>query len=298
MQDTQTPYDGHLDASVVIPVYNGESTIAACIESVLRQSYPKESYEIIVVDNGSNDGTADLLEAYSNHIEVYDESKRGAAAARNRGISTARGESIAFIDADCVAHQDWLANLIRPLRNGTLGMVGGQIRTTNPDSPIERFGDSIHDHARAITEFNVPYVISMNAAARRDLLHKVGLFDERYLRYQDAELSLRMSCLGYKFFYVPDAIVYHENESSLTGLFKEGCTHGYHSVKGHKQYSRYLQERGHRRFRMNSIRALLSEIRSYAKGRDRRNGTFRIVFGAGKSMGKIGGSVRHWHFDI
>lgn len=298
MPEIEANCEEHLDASVVIPVYNGETTIVACIESVLKQTYPKDKYEVIVVDNNSADGTVELLGKYSDHLTRYSESKPGVAAARNRGIASARGKSIAFIDADCVAHQDWLANLIRPLRNDTIGMVGGQIRTTHPDNPIERFGDSIHDHARAITELDIPYVVGMNAAARREVLQKVGLFDEQYIRFQDGELSLRMSGLGYEFFYVPDAIVYHENETSLPGLFKEGCTHGYYSIKGHKQYSRYLKECGHRRNRFNSFRALFHELRSYVTGCDRRTSTYRIVFEAGKSVGKIGGSIRYCYFDV
>src|SRR5262245_6871280 len=92
--------------SVVVPVFNAQQTIRACIQSLLRLNYPKPNLELIFVDNVSTDRTPEILRQYQPDIRILHQSKKGPAAARNKGILNAAAEIIAFTDSDCVVDPD------------------------------------------------------------------------------------------------------------------------------------------------------------------------------------------------
>lgn len=218
--------------SVVIPVYNAERYLEECIVSLLAQNYPVEKREILFIDNNSRDCSPAILQKYASKIRILQEPTQGAAAARNKGITHGKHDFIAFIDADCKAEKDWLWNLVKALtKDSEISAIGGKILSRRPCNAIEKFGEAIHDHDKAINTFTPPYLITMNMAIRRAVFDEVGLFNEEYLRGQDSELSYRLYHVGCKLRYVPEAIVYHANETRLRGLFWEGFTHGMWKVK-------------------------------------------------------------------
>jgi glycosyltransferase involved in cell wall biosynthesis len=96
--------------SVVVPFHNSERYITRCVEGLLTQAYPTDQYEILLVDNNARDASADIAARFPR-VRLLAEGKRGAYAARNTGIALARGEIVAFTDADCVALPDWLSAL-------------------------------------------------------------------------------------------------------------------------------------------------------------------------------------------
>lgn len=218
--------------SVVVPVYNAERSLPECINSLLNMDYPADKLEIIFVNNNSTDGSFSTLRKYMGKIIVLNEAKQGASAARNRGIKNARHNIIAFTDADCVADKDWLKNIMASLlKEKSIGAVGGKICSKMPCNSVERYGEKIHDHQKAIEFFKPPYLITMNMAVYKDLLLKIGMFDENFLRGQDVELSFRLGATGCRFAYEPQAVVFHQNEKTLKGLFREGFIHGFWSSK-------------------------------------------------------------------
>ena len=99
-----------IDISVVVPFYNAARYIEDCIKALLAQTYSSTRYEIIMVDNNSIDGSAELVRKYSS-IRLLVEPKQGSYAARNRGVAAANGTIIAFTDADCVPAADWLEQI-------------------------------------------------------------------------------------------------------------------------------------------------------------------------------------------
>jgi glycosyltransferase involved in cell wall biosynthesis len=107
--------------SVIIPVYQAEGVLADCLTTVLGQTFPREQYEVIVVNNGSTDRTVAIAAGFP--VRVVDEPAPGVARARNRGLAEARGELAAFIDADCVAEPTWLEALVRRYDSGEVGDV-------------------------------------------------------------------------------------------------------------------------------------------------------------------------------
>ncbi len=189
--------------SVVVPAWNAQETIEECVRSLLAQSYPRDRLEIIVVDNGSSDATRERLAPFEDSIAILSEATRGAAAARNAGIRHASGEIVAFTDSDCTVDEHWLTELVWPLSDLTVGVVGGPILARRPAGEAELFGEAIHDHAAAMLVCAPPYAVTMNWASRAEVLAEVGLFDEALRRAQDGDLAYRVLTAGYRLGYLP-----------------------------------------------------------------------------------------------
>lgn len=273
-------------AAVIVAARNAQATIAECLRSLLALRYPRELYEIIVVDNASGDATPAVAASFGDAVTLLQEPVPGPAAARNTGIRHARGDVIAFTDADCTVDPDWLRSLVAALASDTVGIAGGVILARRPASEIERFGEHVHNHARALLEICPPYAITMNWASPRPLLERVGLFDPSLRRCSDAELAYRIGRDGYSFAFCPDAIVYHRNEHSLHGLFREGWQHGFYGVPVRRRHARYIKESRLRRG------AKTDPASSRTSRTDRRTAMFALAFGSGKRLGRTIGTGR------
>jgi GT2 family glycosyltransferase len=259
----------------VVAARNAEQHLDACVWSLLALRYPRERLELVVVDNGSTDGTASVLARFGGAITVVGEKRRGPAAARNVGIRATHGEVIALVDADCTVDAGWLEELVPALANPRVGIAGGRILAAGQANGIERFGETIHDAYSAVHMWHPPYVITMNWAARRSLLEEVGAFDEGLLRGSDVDFSYRTVAAGYELRYCPDAVVYHRNERTLAGLFREGWVHGFHSVPIRHRH------------------AALIAARRPPEGRAQpQRGTYARVFRTGKWVGRTMATVR------
>jgi GT2 family glycosyltransferase len=278
-----------VSVSVVVAVRNARATIAACVESLL--ALDPGAIELIVVDNGSTDGTREMLDGHGGRVTVLHEGRRGAGAARNAGIAAARGQVVAFTDADCVVDPGWLGNLVGALADPQVGAVGGTIVAADPTNPIERYGEAIHDHRRAIEVFKPPYAITMNWASRRAVLQELGGFDERFLRGQDVDLSYRILQSGRTLAFAPDAIVRHHNERTLSGLAREGFTHGFHGVHANKRHDAFLRGLGLRRVDRRGYAALGHRAADWLRGRDRAGAQCDLAFNGAKKAGKLLGHL-------
>ncbi len=283
--------------SVVVPVHDAEATIGACVASLLAIDYQNDRFEIICVDNLSTDRSPAILSTFGDAIRVASESRRGAGAARNRGVRESRYDLVAFVDADCTVHSGWLRALVAALRRAPqVAAVGGRILARRPATEIERYGDVIHDHRRAIEECQPPYLIGMNVLVRREALVAAGLFDESMLRGQDVDLAFRLLEGGESFVYADDAVVYHVNERTLGGLFLEGFVHGMWSRRVARAHRRLLGGIPDSRY----LARLRSAIRALAEGCVRSLGRGRCAvvpfcegaFGLGKVLGLMVGSLR------
>lgn len=232
--------------SVVVPVKNRPADIARCLDSLLRSNYPTDRLELICVDNGSTDNTPAVLEGYRPRVRVVTQRIPGPAAARNAGIAVAAGEIVAFTDSDCIVEPAWVSRITAPLSDPGIGIVGGRIRAQTPCSKVGLFGEIIHDHRRAIGESDPPYTISMNIAARTEMLRELGGFDERLLRCEDVDLSVRAIQAGLRLAYCDDAVIYHRNRDTVYELMREGFQHGYYApllVDLHHSYYRRSKEK-------------------------------------------------------
>jgi glycosyltransferase involved in cell wall biosynthesis len=278
--------------AVIVAVYNAESTIEACIRSLLEMRRGSYALELIIVDNGSTDRTRTIVAGFGDRLRLLTEPKRGPAAARNRGIREATAEWIAFTDADCVVEPDWLFELVPPLAEPGVGISGGKIMSIEPCNRIERFGERIHDHRVAIESQNPPYAITMNWASRREVLLRAGLFDENLMRGSDTDLAFRIHALGYELVYRGNAAIHHHNERTFRGLFHEGFMHGFGAERIRAKALHAPAVQPHR---FATERRVLRNMGGFVTGR--RLGHFdslcAVVFDAGKLAGEM--KERHAH---
>ena len=153
--------------SVIIPVLNGERTIRECLASLIKMDYPVERREILVVDNGSTDSTAEIVKSFP--VRYLREERPGPSAARNKGIEAGKGEILAFTDADCVVTAGWLQELVRGFDSEKTGVVVGEVVAYPPQTPAERYMAMRKPlwQQRAISYPLSPWVGASNVAFRR-----------------------------------------------------------------------------------------------------------------------------------
>ena len=221
--------------SVVIPTFNRGESLRKTLDSVLCQSVLP--VEVIVVDDGSTDDTVVVLEEYagkSDLIRFRSQVNAGPASARNLGVDMSRGDIICFTDDDCIADEDWLKNLVDAFGSPKVGFVGGKV-FSEVNSMMERFVEESNILSQEKFVKN-NFVITGNAAYRKDAFEDAGGFDKYGIYCEDLDLSIRTKLKGYEIAYAPDAVVVHDHIPSVRGLFKQQ----YRNAKGlaslHKKY--------------------------------------------------------------
>lgn len=232
--------------SVIVPAHNSEATIEKCIESLLNQEYPKDKYEIIIVDNKSRDRTAKIVKSFPVH---YAEEKeiRSAYAARNRGIKQAKGQILAFVDSDCAASRDWLIKGVEGFENVHVGCVGGGIRGGDkPATYVEKYlcKKNIISQEEKPKDLPFPYAKTANAFYRKDVFNKIGLFEEKWISGGDADLSWRMQLeTDYKIKFSSDAVVFHKHRETVFSMFKQCEKWGIGYTLLYKKYRERMPKR-------------------------------------------------------
>jgi glycosyltransferase involved in cell wall biosynthesis len=202
--------------SIVIPTYNRLPILQKCLSALELQTFDSQivtNYEIVVVDDGSTDGTIEWLKTSTPelpHVKVFEQAHQGASAARNLGVERAQGDTIIFIDSDLVvtsiflqSHADALLQGQKELGNDKLFTYGAVINTANFENPTAE--------PYKVTDFSNAYFATGNVAIARHWLLEVGLFDLGFSLYgwEDLELGVRLKNLGIKMIKCPAAVGYH-----------------------------------------------------------------------------------------
>lgn len=177
--------------SVVVPAYNERHYLRRCLDSLLVLDYPNERLEIIVVNNHSTDGTRAIAECYTPAVRVIDEERQGVVFARIRGVTAARGEIIAFTDADSQVPQDWLVRMLPAFQDASVVGVGGGIRFDSAP-----FLNAFHNLYNRIHLNLYRLMFGANMAFRTDAYFACGGFSERICFGEDAYLSHQLKKVG------------------------------------------------------------------------------------------------------
>lgn len=207
-----------LELSVVIPTYNRLDTLRHVIPALLRSDRRPDTFEILVADSLSTDGTAPFLAGIAGehrNVRHLPGPYTGRAMARNAGIAAARGEVVLFTDADIIASPDLLSQHLAHHRDGAaIAVVGMEVQVNSLADyerrrahPAER--NPLHPSSR--TRLSWLYFLTGNASVRRADLERVGGFDESFTGYghEDLELGYRLEAAGIRIVYEPRAVNYH-----------------------------------------------------------------------------------------
>ncbi len=228
---TESPF-----VSVVVPARNAEATIGECLDSLTRLDYDGDRREIVVVDNDSTDRTAEIARGYP--VRCLFESERGVSAARNRGIEAARGEIVAFTDADCVVTKRWLRALVREFDSPDVWGAAGEIVAYPPRTPAERYLARYKGRwQEPALEARRPFAVTSNAAFRRETFDRLGLFDTRLVKAQDKDFGWRFFAAGdLRLAYSCDALVMHHHRATAWKLFTQHAGWGYGAALLHRKH--------------------------------------------------------------
>ena len=220
-----------MDISVVVPAYNAAATIGACLESLLAQSVPRHRYEVIVVDDGSDDQTGEIVADHG--VCLLTQPHQGPARARNRGVAEARGEIVLFTDADCVPATDWIGQMVMPFEDPEVVGVKGAYRTRQKGI-VPRFVQCEYEerYARMARLRQIDFIDTYAAGYRREVFLQQGGFDIRYpsASVEDQEFSFRLAERGYKMIFNPQAVVCHQHPRTVGAYFKRKFNIGYWKV--------------------------------------------------------------------
>lgn len=220
--------------SVVIPIYNGEADLPDLIDCLRAQTYPTDQVEYLLVDNNSSDRTGEILQTATEDstlpLRALTENQiQSSYAARNRGIRAAKGEIIAFTDADCRPEAEWLKNLVQPFGDDQIGIVAGEIIGLPGKTLLEKHATRQNTLSQKHTLAHpfYPYGQTANLAVRRDALPKTGLFRPYLTTGGDADLCWRIQQqTNYQLAFMEKARVKHRHRSTLKELQSQWRRYG------------------------------------------------------------------------
>lgn len=206
--------------TVIVPVFNGVATLPDLLRALDAQRYPRERLQILIADDASTDGTVPWLETQHEKLEVVRLSvNRGSYAARNAALLRARGEVIAFTDADCRPDPDWVVQGVRALQAQGGGLIAGAVSIEPLDkrSAIQRY-DQAFGIQQAFFALRQQFGATANLFVDRAVLAKVSGFDERLRSGGDKTFCLACVAAGLPFSYAGDSRVQHAPRTSLHEL--------------------------------------------------------------------------------
>lgn len=236
-----TVFTGYPFVSVVIAARNEEQYIGRCLESLLRQDYPHDRFEMIVADGGSTDRTRELVQGFTDReaprLRLIENPYRGTAAGRNLAIKEAQGEVIVALDAHAEAAPNFLSAAVAALRESGADCVGG---------PITSVGTGITGRAIALA-LSSPFGVGNAAfrysqreqwtdtvaygAYRREVFDRIGLYDETIERGEDDEFNYRLLDAGGRILLTPLVRTIYYTRTSLGGLWRQYFGYGRAKVR-------------------------------------------------------------------
>jgi cellulose synthase/poly-beta-1,6-N-acetylglucosamine synthase-like glycosyltransferase len=229
--------------SVIVPAYQAAAVLPSCLGALQCQTIDRSQYEIIVVDDGSTDGTPaaaeQALRGFPN-AQVIRAGHGGPAGARNLGARSAQGDLLLFTDADCEPAPDWIEHFARAFAEPSISGAKGTY-ATRQRSLIARFVQQEYRerYDRTASRATIDFIDTYSAAYRRQVFEENGGFDAvsfRAIGVEDQELSFRLAARGHRLIFVPEALVYHHHLTSVRRYFRRKYNIGYWKMALLKRY--------------------------------------------------------------
>ncbi|HEV8525778.1 MAG TPA: glycosyltransferase [Terriglobales bacterium] len=231
--------------SVIIPTHNRPGQLASCLESLARQNYPREHFDVVVVDDGSREPLTALVAPFQPRIDVslHRQPRTGPAAARNTGTKLARGQFLAFTDDDCEPAPDWLGSLAASFAAAPDHVIGGRTINTLADNPYSRTSQAIVDIVYTYYNsdgFGARFFASNNLAVPAEHFRQLGGFDPSFTTSEDRDFCDRWLRRGLRMAYAPQAVVHHAHVLTLSSF----CRQHFHYGRGAFRFHRACAGRG------------------------------------------------------
>jgi GT2 family glycosyltransferase len=222
-----------LTFSIVIPTYNRPDRLEKCLQSMTQLDYPRDRFEVIVVDDGSAQPMESVAVPFQSHLNltVIRQVNSGPAKARNTGASHAQGEYIAFTDDDCTLDRQWLRALETCFKAHPQALVGGRTINALPDNVFSTASQLLIDYIYSY--YNAPassanFLASNNFAMPREQFQAVGGFDVNFplAAGEDREFCDRWLHHGYAIVYAPEVTIHHAHHLSLKSFWRQHFNYG------------------------------------------------------------------------
>jgi glycosyltransferase involved in cell wall biosynthesis len=219
--------------SVIIPVYNGAATIAACLDGLAQQTTPPSQFEVIVVDDGSRDQSVrKIIDWQATHpllqVRLLQQPNGGPASARNAGVVVAQAPILLFTDADCRPGPAWIATMVGALRQPGVSGVKGVYRSQQREWVAQFVQAEYEDrYDRMRRQAQIDFIDTYSAAYWRTLFVEHGGFDPRLIACEDQEFSFRLVAHGHRLVFTPAAWVEHRHVTSVWAYARRKYAFGF-----------------------------------------------------------------------
>ena len=300
--------------SIIVPAYNASRTIRMCIEALLSQSYDRNRYEVIIVDNVSTDKTPEIIKEYPVTY-ILEDKVHTSYGARNAGIRSAKGEIIFLTDSDCIPEKNWVSAGITTFSDQKIGGVTGPTIDYQPENKLEKYIAEAKplDCSPSFRPGKMPQAFTCNVAYRKKIFDTVGLFDASMPGGGDVHMSWQMQLkTDYNLVYNPHMIVSHKHRSTYKSVFKQQMRIGYGWIDVYIRYTDHINKEPQKFLFLPPhhlrIKSLFKEIgtilwapigllQTIILGKDNTPLFYWTVRYAGRRIGRIKG-CRHyktWH---
>lgn len=235
-----------MDISVIIPTYNRREILKKCLELLAKQTYPPDKFEVIIVDDNSTDGTAEMVRnfkaPFAANFILQDKNNGGPAANNNLGMKNARGKYVLFMNSDIFVPHNFVSEHMKFHRQYPGIIVQGPaINTSNFNNPFEETKGYT-----GYSNIQMGYFITWNCSIEKALVEKAGLFDESFkpMSWEDVELGYRLKKLKVKQKFNPAALGFHYRApftlADLDGIRQKSIIMGRNGVRYWRKHKSFF----------------------------------------------------------
>lgn len=261
--------------SIIVPTFNRPLPLTRCLQSLERLDYPRDRFEVIVVDDGNEVPAKVVVSPFRNRLNVtlIAQPHSGPAIARNKGATHAKGEFLAFTDDDCTPAPKWLKSLALRFNGTPDAMIGGRTLNVFLQNPYSTASDLLIRYLYSYYNVNpdqAHFFASNNLALSRDSFQSIGGFNTLfpYAAAEDREFCERWLRHGFRMTYAPEALIYHAHRLTLHSFFRQQFNYGrgafhFHQLRARRRLDHFRLEPLF--FYVNLLRYPLAEIQGRKK---------------------------------